>query len=126
MDAARVRPARRHGAGESPAALDRRAAVGRAVRSRRDEDVLGWVLFGTFGRQGRQRDVGKDCQLGRHAPAGPIEKENRVFAGSDGLADLLEMQVHRFVATVRRNEPRAVAVVGADRAENIGRDVSLP
>ena len=87
--------------------------------------VLGRVQFGAFGRQGKNGDVFGHGQLGRHVPASLIEKENRVFAGSDGLADFLEMQVHRFGVAEGQNERRAFAVVGADRAENIGRGGAL-
>jgi len=58
-------------------------------------------------------------------PAHLIEKETLVFAGSDGLDDFLEMQVHRFGVAKAQNEPGALAVVGADGAENIGRGGAL-
>ena len=88
-------------------------------------DVFGRVQFGAFGRQGKQRDLGGHAQLIRHVPASLIYKENRVFARSDGLGDFLQMQVHRFGVAERQNEPGALAVVGADRAENIGRGGAL-
>jgi hypothetical protein len=58
-------------------------------------------------------------------PASLIDKENRVFAGSDGFGDFLQMQVHRFGVAKGQNEAGALAVVGADRAENIGRGGAL-
>jgi hypothetical protein len=43
-----------------------------------------------------------------------------VFSGRDGLGDLLKVQVHRLHVAHGQDEPRALAVVGADRAEDVG------
>jgi len=48
-----------------------------------------------------------------------------VLDRSDDLGDFLQMQVHRFGVAERRNEAGAFAVVGADRAEYIGRGGAL-
>ena len=48
-----------------------------------------------------------------------------MFAGSDSLADLLQMQVHRPRVAHGQDEAGALAVVGADRAEDVGRRGAL-
>jgi hypothetical protein len=58
-------------------------------------------------------------------PAGLIEQENGVFAGRDNLGDVLKVQVHRFGIAKGQYEARALAVIGTDRAEDVGRGGAL-
>ena len=44
-----------------------------------------------------------------------------MFAGGDGLADFLEMQVHRLGVAHGQNESGALALVGTNRAEDVCR-----
>ena len=48
-----------------------------------------------------------------------------MFAGGNGLADFLKMQVHRLRVAHGQNESSALALVGTDRAEDVGRGGAL-
>ena len=58
-------------------------------------------------------------------PAGLIEQQHGVRAGGDVFGDFGEMQVHRIGVAFGQDERRALAVLGRDRAENIGRGGAL-
>ena len=58
-------------------------------------------------------------------PACLIEQENGVFAGCDSPADFLKMQVHRLRVAQGQNEACALALVGADCAEDVDRGGAL-
>ena len=58
-------------------------------------------------------------------PACLIDQEHGVRACSDVLGDFGEMQVHDVGIAFRQNERRALAFLGRDRAEDIGRRGSL-
>ncbi len=53
-------------------------------------------------------------------PSRLIEENDGVFARRDAARDFLKMQVHRLGVADGQNERRALAVLGADRAENVG------
>ena len=95
-------------------------AVGQPVVPHELPDVFGRVEFGTLWRQGNERDVGWDGELGRHMPTGLIKQENGVFAGRDSFGDVLKVQVHRLRVAQGQNEARALAVVRTDRAKDVG------
>jgi len=95
-------------------------AVRQPVVAHELPNVLGWIQLGTFGRQRQEGDIGRDDQLLGRMPAGLVEQENRTFAGSDSLVDLLQMQVHRPRVAHGKDEAGALAVVRADRAEDVG------
>ena len=58
-------------------------------------------------------------------PAGLIEHQHGVGAGRDALGDFDQMQVHRVGVALGQDERRALAVLGRDRAEDVGRSGSL-
>ncbi len=59
--------------------------------------------------------VGFEDAIGQHG----------VLAGRDNLGDFLKVQVHRLRVAQGQNEARALAVVGTDRAEDVGRGGAL-
>lgn len=60
-----------------------------------------------------------------HVPSRLIEKTNGVFAWRDTGGDFLEMEVHRLRVANGQDERRALAVPGADGAEDKGRSGAL-
>jgi hypothetical protein len=75
--------------------------------------------------QGDQRDVGRGDQFGRETPARLIDEKSGVGAWNDLGSDFGEIEVHRLCVASRHDERRALAVLGTDRAEDIGRGGSL-
>ena len=57
--------------------------------------------------------------------AGLIDHQHGVSAWGDTLGDLGQMQVHRIGVAFRQDERGALAVLGRDRAEDVGRGGSL-
>ena len=57
----------------------------------------------------------------REMPSGLVDQQRGVGAGCDLRGDLGQMQVHRLGVAARQDERRALAVLGTDRAEDIGR-----
>jgi hypothetical protein len=53
-------------------------------------------------------------------PAGLIDEQEGVRAGSDVLGDFSKMQVHREGVAHRQDEARTLAFLGANGAEDIG------
>ena len=88
-------------------------------------DVFLRVQLRAFGRQRDQRDVGRDDQATRKMPSGLIDQDSGVRARRDLRGDLGQVKVHRFGVASRHDERRALAVLGTDRAEDIGRGGSL-
>jgi hypothetical protein len=93
--------------------------------SRELPDVLLWVQFGTFGGHWDERDVGGDIQPARKMPSGLINEDGGVRCRCDLRGDLGEMQIHRLGVATRHDERRSFALLGTDRAENVGRGGSL-
>ena len=58
-------------------------------------------------------------------PAGLIDEQRGVRARRDLGGDFGEMEVHRLGVAAWHDEGRALAVLGTDRAEDIGRGGSL-
>ena len=100
-------------------------AIGEPVVAHELPDVLDWVELGGFRRQGDDGDVGGHGEARRHVPTGLIDQEHGVCAGRDGLGYLGEMQVHRLGIAGRQDQGRALALLGADRAEDVGRGGTL-
>ncbi len=88
-------------------------------------DVLGRVQFWAFGRQQQKGDVGWDIELVRRVPARLIEQQDGMRSGGDVPCNLLEMQVHREGVALGHDQPGALALFWADRAENVGRGGAL-
>jgi hypothetical protein len=76
----------------------------------------------------RQRD---DCNVGRHhevggkVPPGLINQQNGVAAGRDLGGDCRQVQGHRLGVAPRQDQAAALAPLGADRTEDVGRGGSL-
>ena len=54
-------------------------------------------------------------------PAGLVDQEDGVGAGRDDRGDLREVQVHRLGIAGRQDQGRALALLWADGAEDVGR-----
>ena len=83
------------------------------------------VEFRAFCRQGDQRDVGRDDQLAREMPARLIDEKRCVGAWRDLGGDFGEMEVHCLCIASWHDERRTLAILGTDRAEDVGRGGSL-
>ena len=100
-------------------------AVRQPVVAQELPDVLGRIEFGAFWRQRQNGDVGGNGELLRRVPAGLIEDENGMRSGRDMLGDLLQMKVHGEGVALGKDERRAFAFLGTDRAENVSRGGAL-
>ena len=100
-------------------------AVGQPVVAHELPDVFGRIEFEAFWRQGNEGDVGGDGELCGRVPPRLIEQQNGVFARRDNLGDFLKVQVHCLHVAHGHNEARTLAVVGTDRAEDVGRSGAL-
>ena len=58
-------------------------------------------------------------------PTGLIDEQGRVRAGRDVPGDFSQMQGHRLRVAAGQYKPGALALLGADRAEDIGRGRAL-
>ena len=53
-------------------------------------------------------------------PSSLIDQQDGMDTGRDGLGDLREVQVHRLGVASWQNQGRALALLGADCAEDVG------
>jgi hypothetical protein len=53
-------------------------------------------------------------------PPGLIDQEDGMGGGRDGFGDLRKMQVHPLAVASRQDQGGALALLGADRAEDVG------
>jgi hypothetical protein len=88
-------------------------------------DILDRIEFGGFRWQGDDGDVGRHDEARRHMPACLIDQEHGVSARHDGFGDLREVQVHRLGVASRQDQGCALALLWADRAEDVGGSGSL-
>jgi hypothetical protein len=88
-------------------------------------DVFHRVELGAFRRQGDDGDVGRNDEPRRRVPAGLIGQEHGVSAGRDGRGDCDEMQVHRLGVAGGQDQAGALALLGADGTEDVGRGGAL-
>ena len=88
-------------------------------------DVLDWVQFRTFRRQRHEGDVVRHGQLLRRVPPSLIKQDDRVRAWRHRDGDLGQVQVHCFDVAARQHKACAFALLGADRAEDVGRGGTL-
>ena len=88
-------------------------------------DVFDRVQLRTFGWQGDDADIVRHIQLAGHVPTSLIHQHDRVSAGGDGERYLGQMQRHGFGIAEGQDQPRALAVFRAYRAEDVGRFRSL-
>jgi len=96
-------------------------AVGEPVVAHELPDVFDRVELGAFRRQSDNGDVGRHNEARRQVPASLIDQEDGVGTGRDDLGDLREVQVHRFGVAGRQDQGRALALLWADGAEDVGR-----
>jgi hypothetical protein len=94
--------------------------VGEPVVAHKLPDVFDRVEFGAFRRQGDNGDVGRHNEARREVPASLIDQEDRVGTGRDDRGNLGEMQVHGLSVAGRQDQSRALAVLWADGAEDVG------
>jgi len=95
--------------------------VGEPIVAHKLPDVLDRVELGAFRRQGDNGDVGRHDEARRHVPASLIDQEDGVGTGRDDRGDLGEVQVHRLGVAGRQDQCRALALLWADGAEDVGR-----
>ena len=80
---------------------------------------------GHFAGNGMSVMLGGTIELAGEMPAGLIDEQRGVRARRDLGGDFGQVQVHRFGVAAGHDEGRALAVLGADRAEDIGGGGSL-
>src|SRR3954466_3183436 len=84
-------------------------------------DSLNRVQFGRSGWQEHQREVvGHDEVLGA-VPSGPVHQHDPMGSGSYGLRDFRQMQAHGLRIASRQHQGRALALLRADRPEDVDR-----
>lgn len=84
-------------------------------------DVLDRIEFGAFGGQRDDTDIGWHVELAGGVPTRLIHQHDGVGARRDSERYLGKMQRHGFGIAEGQHQPRALALFGADRAEDIGR-----
>jgi hypothetical protein len=84
-------------------------------------DVLDGIEFGAFGRQRDEGDVGRHDELVGEVPSGLVDKQRGVSPRRDRIRDLGQVEVHGVAVAVWQHQGGALAVLGADSTENIGR-----
>jgi len=95
-------------------------AIGEPVVAHELPDVFDWIELGTFWRQRNDGDVGRHDEALRQVPASLIDQEDGVSRGRDRFGDLRKMQVHRLAVASRQDQGCALALLGTDRAEDVG------
>jgi hypothetical protein len=95
-------------------------AVGEPVVAHELPDVLDRIELGAFRRQGENGDVGGNDQSRREVPSRLIDQEDGMGTGRDNLGDLREVQVHRLGVASGQDQRRALALLWADWAEDVG------
>ena len=83
-------------------------------------DVFDRVEFRAFWRQRNDGDIGRHDEALRHMPASLVDQKDGMGSRRNGFGDLRKMQVHRLAVAGRQDQGRALALLGADRAEDIG------
>ena len=105
--------------------LGAKDAIGQPVVADELPDILDRVQFGTFGRQRHQRDIGRHHEAIRQVPPGLVEQQHGVRPGRHRARHLGQVQVHRCGVAAGQDEPRGLALPGADGAKDIGRGGTL-
>lgn len=88
-------------------------------------DVFLRIKFRAFRWQQQDRDVGWNDQPARQVPAGLVEQQNGMLAWRDLGRDFGQMQVHRLGVACGQDEGGALAVLRADRTEDVSGSGSL-
>jgi hypothetical protein len=95
-------------------------AVREPVVAHKLPDVFDRIELGAFWRQRNDGDICGHEEAGRQVPASLIDQEDGMGSGRDRFGDLCKMQVHRLAVAGRQDQGRALALLGADRAEDVG------
>lgn len=95
-------------------------AVREPVVAQKLPDVFDRIELGAFWRQRNDGDVCGHEEAGRQVPASLIDQEDGMGSGRNRFGDLCKMQVHRLAVAGRQDQGRALALLGADRAEDVG------
>ena len=95
-------------------------AVREAVVAQELPDVFDGIELWRAGRKRQERDVPGHDERPGEMPSGLVEEQNGVGIRRDHGADLGEMRLHRLRVAERHDQPGALALGGADRAEEIG------
>src|ERR1700756_5953018 len=99
--------------------------VGEPVVAQELPEVLDRVQLRAFGRQWQEGEVGWHDELVRQVPSRLIEQQHGVRSRRYRLGDLGQMQVHRGGVAAWQNEGCAFALLGTDRAKDVGRGGAL-
>jgi hypothetical protein len=83
-------------------------------------DVLHRIELGRFRWYGENGDVGGNNQSRRQVPSGLIDEDDGVGSWCDHLGEFCEVQVHRLGVAGRQDQGRAIALLWADGAEDVG------
>jgi hypothetical protein len=100
-------------------------AVGEPVLAHELPDILDWVEFWTFGRERDEGDVCRHDEPVRQVPPGLVEDEHGVSTRRHRGRDLGQMQTHCCGVAAGQDEGRALAMLGADGTEDVGRGGAL-
>ncbi len=100
-------------------------AVGEPVFTHELPDVLGGVQLGGAGRERHQGDVVGDLEGIGRMPAGLIEEHHGMGVGGDGRGDLGEVRGHGGGVAAGHDDRRALSLLRADGAEDVGRGGAL-
>ena len=95
--------------------------VGEPVLAHKLPDILDRVEFRAFGRERDDANIVRHIQLAGRMPTGLIHHYDSMSAGGDGERYLGQMERHGLGIAEGQYQPRALAVLRADRAEDIGR-----
>ena len=95
-------------------------AVREPVVAHKLPDIFDRIELGAFWRQRNDSDICGHEEAGRQMPASLIDQEDGMGSGRNRFGDLCKMQVHRLAVAGRQDQGRALALLGADRAEDIG------
>jgi hypothetical protein len=88
-------------------------------------DVFDRVELGAFRWQRNDGDVGRHDEACRQVPAGLVDQQDGVGSGRDSFGDLREMQVHCLGVAGRQDQGSALALLWADRTEDVGGSSAL-
>jgi hypothetical protein len=95
-------------------------AVREPVVAHKLPDVFDRIELGAFWRQRNDGDICGHEKAGRQVPASLIDQEDGMGSGRNRFGDFCKMQVHRLAVAGRQDQGRALALLGADRAEDVG------
>jgi hypothetical protein len=95
-------------------------AIGEPVVAHKLPDVFDWVELGAFRRQSDDGDVGWHDEACRHVPTSLIDNKDGVGSWCDHLRDFRKVEVHRLGVAGRQYQGRALALLWADCAEDVG------